>query len=369
MIFPSPSPAPSPVAARPARLSSLLANTLDRDYAQAIRPVLQALARDARPGSLLARRLDELEAEAERLAMEGRQLDINNPVLRALLADFGQVLASQQQKIDAAGLVVLEAGVRAASRLTPQFAVPALTPRRLLMLGYAWNRPSPEAIARTIHYTSRAAWQAEIGRFGRNVTDSVQKIVIRGMAEGRTPQKIAGDVRQAVTGMPKYQAETLIRTLQSHAYRDSAAIYARANAPLFTQQIRIAALAGRPCLGCVALHGSEMRVGDRVNDHHNGQCSFILVVRGYRVDVESGEAWFDRQSGQRQQKMMGAGAYSAWQDGAIELRDFVKHSNDPLFGAMVQENSLKGMLGPEARKYYQVTTTTTTTTAAMTITP
>lgn len=107
------------------------------------------------------------------------------------------------------------------------------------------------------------------------------------------------------------------------------------------------------CMSCVALHGTVLRPDERINDHWNGRCESVTVVKGRTPpNVETGEAWFERQPETRQRAMMGASEYRAWQDGAITLRDYPRTYTDPVFGEMVAANSLKGMLGDQARRYY-----------------
>lgn len=135
-----------------------------------------------------------------------------------------------------------------------------------------------------------------------------------------------------------------MRTAQLHAYRTATAAHQEANADLAERIIRVGTLDDRICLCCLALHGTELRPGEIVRDHHNGRCGSIMVVRGRQVSVRTGEQWLRDQPVGRQQTLMGEAAYSAWQDGRLQLRDFVQTYSDPVFGDMVRQAPLKSLM-------------------------
>lgn len=84
---------------------------------------------------------------------------------------------------------------------------------------------------------------------------------------------------------------------------------------------------------------------------HN--CTSVGILKGRPVNVQTGADWFGSLSEAQQREQMGPGAYAAWQAGAIRLEDFPHRYDDPVFGQMIRENSLKGLLGDAARNYYQ----------------
>jgi hypothetical protein len=234
-----------------------------------------------------------------------------------------------------------------------EMALPGVSDSALRALGVAWNRPDPEAIARLIEYTAGAAWQERLTRYGEGVGTLARQTVVRGMAAGQGPLATARQLRSVVEDLPAAYANTMMRTLQLTSYRDAQVAHRVANSHIITEQIRIAVLDDRTCMSCVALHGTHLRPDERINDHWNGRCESVTVVKGRTPpNVETGEAWFERQPETRQRAMMGASEYRAWQDGAITLRDYPRTYTDPVFGEMVAANSLKGMLGEQARRYY-----------------
>ena len=60
--------------------------------------------------------------------------------------------------------------------------------------------------------------------------------------------------------------------------------------------------------------------------------------------MQTGEEWFSQLPEERQRAQMGDSAFELWKGGRIDLRDFVQPYQDRVFGEMVREASVKGML-------------------------
>lgn len=330
----------------------LVSDLLNRGYTQSADLVLQTIQRNGTSG-ILARRLAELDEEAARLRANYGRLDANNPVFRALMADFEDVMKGNRALLDGAAEGVMNSGVQVAGESVYRLALPGLDAATARAVGLAWNRPDPEAVRRLVQYTSRKPWEDRLNRYGDGMAGLVQQIATTGLASGWGPERAAREVRRAVEGLPVAYANTLMRTLQITSYRDAQAAHRVANDHIIVGHIRIAALDDRTCMACVALHGTELRPGQRVDDHHNGRCDSVSIVRNRpRPAVETGEAWFNRQPEERQRAMMGDAMWRAWQDGAVQLRDIPRAYDDEVFGRMVSASSLKGLLGSGARRYY-----------------
>lgn len=61
--------------------------------------------------------------------------------------------------------------------------------------------------------------------------------------------------------------------------------------------------------------------------------------------VETGEAWFNRQTEGVQREMMGPGKYEAWRNGDIEISQLAKEVTDARWGRSIVETPLKDLLG------------------------
>jgi len=334
-------------------ITDLLTRMIDRQYVQETAAVIRAIGNGSTSG-LMAQRLKELDAEAARLAKLGERLTADNPVVRALLADFETTMQANSALVNGAAGAVQQSGVNAAGVVTRQLALPGYSDVMLRAMGVQWNVPNPEAVARLVQYTNSDAWAELLAKYGNGVVQQVQLAAVRGMINGWGPLQSARELRRLVEGLPGYQANALLRTLQLTALRDAQVAHRVANRHIIQYQIRVAALDGRCCLACLALHGKEMALDERVDDHWNGRCTSIVKARWLDApDVQSGEAWFAARSEAEQRAQMGDAAFEAWKAGKVDLRDFAQSTSDPVFGGMIREASLQGLLGVQAQEFYQ----------------
>lgn len=333
------------------RTRTLIDQMLDKGYTRATAQTIRAIAHNGTTGVMEAR-LSAFEAEAARLQAAGKPMTRDNPYYRALMADFETALRKDAALIDASAERVQRVGLDAAKSLTRQLALPGMSDQQLEVLGVKWNTPDPDAIARIAEYTTRPAWQAQLDQYAKGSSQAVQDTALRAIVEGRNPLTVAREVRRVVEGLPARQANNLMRTLQLTAYRDATAMHQLANADILSYQVRIASLDRRCCMACIALHGTKLPLGQRVNDHHQGRCIAISVTTFRPRNIQTGEAWFAGQPEPIQRQYMGNAAYEAWQAGKIKLADFPQPYDDPTFGPMIREASLKGMLGDSAQQFY-----------------
>lgn len=335
------------------RISDLLTSLLDSGYDSATVPVVRAIAGDL-TDSVLTKALDALDKEAARLEALGEQMQPDNPVFRMFVSDLRDTLQNEAVVINGAAGDVVGTGIDAAATSVRQLAIGDLTDAQLRGVGIAWNNPDPEAVRALVDYTRSPAWRDMFGSYADDLTDTIASITIRGMLDGDGPRTIAAAIRQHVDTLLPYQADTLMRTLQLTSYRDAAVANRLSNADILSYQIRIAALDDRTCLCCLALHGTHLAIDERIDDHPNGRCDSITVVKGFEGerDIETGQDWFNALSPERQREMMGNAAYEAYKAGDVTLDDFVGKRTDDVFGAQVYEQSLKGVLGDGAQRYY-----------------
>ncbi|QPC81060.1 hypothetical protein G4Y79_15255 [Phototrophicus methaneseepsis] len=342
----------TPTPPTPISVNDLVRDLLDRGYSRATMATLNAVSADTGSG-LIQQRLRELEAEAARLDAAGERLDPNNPVLRALTADLDTMLRQSAMRVDDMAETVQALGVDASAPLTRQLALAGFPQEELARLGIIWNQPDVEAVNRLVQYVDSAGWAEEIAEFGPNILSRVEQIAVNGFAQGWGPIRVARELSNVVETMPRYQANNLMRTLQLQSLRSGTAIHQAANADILEYQVRMATLDSRTCLTCVALHGTRLEIGERVLDHHQGRCFSVTQVRGMpRREIESGQDWWDRQPETVRLQMAGAANFNALQAGAVTLNDFVQRYDDRVFGEMVRESSLKGILGDAAEQYY-----------------
>lgn len=335
------------------RISDLLTSLLDNGYDEVVSPVVRAIASDL-TDSQLTKALDALDKEAARLEALGEQMQPDNPVFRMVLSDLRDTLQTEAAVINGVASDVAGTGIDAASVSVRQLAVGGLTDAQLRGAGIAWNVPDPQAVRALVDYTRTDAWRELFAAYPDDLVDTINAIAVRGMLNGDGPRAIAKELRNHVDTLLPYQADTLMRTLQLTSYRDAAVANRLSNADILSYQVRIAALDDRTCLCCLALHGKHYPIDERIDDHPNGRCDSITVVKGFESErnIETGQDWFNALSPARQREMMGNAAYEAYKAGDVRLDDFVGKREDDVFGSQVYEQSLKGVLGDSAQRYY-----------------
>jgi hypothetical protein len=330
--------------------AAVLRSLLDGNYWRVARPVVEAISRTGSAG-LLGQRLSDLEQEAQRLADLGEKLTPNNPYVVALMSDFEDSLRANGTLINSTADALQQMGIGVANQTAQLFVYP--DPSLLRLAGVQFNRPNPDVIARFVQYAQNDQWSAMLQTTNAEILAGVRNLLIQGVAEGRGPLATARTLRQAVDGLPAYRANSLMRTLFLTSYREAAVLHRVANANILTEQIRMSALTNA-CMGCVALHGTRMPLDARVNDHWQGRCFSITVIRGYeQPNITSGADWFASQPEAVQRQQMGGAMYDAWKAGDVRIQDIPETFSDPVFGGMVKAASLKGLLGKDAAQYYQ----------------
>jgi len=339
------------------RTKQLVDELLDREYYKVIGQTLDAIGVGANRGAM-GRSLQALEVEAARLAGLGQQLNPNNTVYRMFQSDLDDFLRASVTLIDGSAEALQAVGIKQAGILTRELAFGNLSDDALQTFGIVWNTPDPEALQRIVQYVDSDAWVESLSGYRGYINEVVENTIIRNFAMGVNPGETVMqlfDLMQGIGDKPALTisaADSLTRSLVLTAQRDSQALHQVANADIISRVIRIAALDLRTCLTCIALHGTEIPLGERVDDHRRGRCISITEVKGRPRSIESGGIWFNKQSEDRQRKIAGGANFNALQDGAVTLNDFVKKGDDPIFGSIVQENSLVGILGPQAQQYY-----------------
>lgn len=344
-------------------LARLVQGLLDKGYNDTVEPVLRSVTNSTNdPNGIIQRRLAELEARAAELVAAGGRLSPDDAILRALMADLETVMGRNAGRVDGMAETVQATGTNAAGTIQRQMALGGMTDSQARALGVGWTTPSPDAVAQLIQYAQSNAFSEMLARDFQGLTlSTVQNIATRGISLGWGPLRIAREIRNTAEGFPTAQANNLARTLQLTAYRDGARIHQQANVAIIQDVIRIAALDDRCCLSCIALHGtviwnSETNAGEpipRVDDHHQGRCTSIVRVTGREVNIRTGEEWFNSLPPERQRAIAGEANYNALQAGAVKLSDFPQAYEDDVFGTMLRESSLQGILGPQAQQYYQ----------------
>lgn len=207
------------------------------------------------------------------------------------------------------------------------------------------ENPTPDALDFLAAYLARnGELYQRIDALSSYHAEQIAAGILERVGLGQNPRNIAAWITDAF-GMPLTDALRTARTAQLYSYRQAESAHFVANADMLEGVMWSAELDDRVCMSCVSLHGQMFPVGTIANDHHNGRCAMIPIVKGAKSPIETnGLDWFAAQDETRQKSMLGASAFDAWQDGKFDLSQISHPYNDPVYGEMRREASLKDLL-------------------------
>jgi len=341
-------------------IEDLLRGVLDRGYEGVATRVLRAVSSSVQSGRVQAD-LDALDAEARRLHEAGERLRVDNASVRAVLSSLDLAMRDNVVRLRDAGGELQLVGVEAAQSLTRQLALPGLNDDQVRAIGVEWVQPDAETLARLVELVDSPAFGEALSSLSANVVDTVANQAIRGVALGWSPIRIAREIGRITQSYPQAVASTMMRTLQLESYRSATAASQNANRSIIRRVIRIETLDNRICLACIALHGTVIwdaerdadRPIPRIREHENGRGTTVTETVIRPLVVETGVDWWARQDEARRRSLASGAAYRALDAGAVTLDDFVGERTDDLFGEMIFEQSVVGILGEGAERFYQ----------------
>lgn len=175
--------------------------------------------------------------------------------------------------------------------------------------------------------------------------ESVGRKLLEGVGLGYNPKKLAGLIRDEMGGSLT-DALRMTRTVQLYSYREATRANYAANPDVVEGWYWYAELDPDTCASCIAQHGSLHTIDEVLNDHHNGRCAMVPAVIGADNPIGSdGETWFNGLSEAEQRRVLGDGKYDAWKAGDVEFGAFSGTHDDPVYGPMRVEASLKELTG------------------------
>jgi hypothetical protein len=157
-----------------------------------------------------------------------------------------------------------------------------------------------------------------------------------GLALGLGPREIAR--RMAADGLSDGLNHLLLVTRDQYnrAHRLAALESYRRSGVVAGYVRRCARQAGRTCVACIALDGQEYRLEAEFEEHAQGRCVLIPLVRGVNYDgLGSGQSWFEGLSQEEQIGTMGRGRWEAWQEGRLPWEKMVRRTTHAVWGTSV----------------------------------
>lgn len=209
----------------------------------------------------------------------------------------------------------------------------------------------PAGAIRALSAVTEAA--APVGRifaeFGDDAAGRLREEITRGVALGEHPTRIASRMRAAAVDLPLRRARTIARTEALRAYR-TANVSTFAAVPEIDGWTWVAALDGRTCGSCYALHGTEWPDGAEMESHPNCRCVPAPRVPGQPPLVTPGADLLSRMSEEDLAARFGPGKAAALADRRILPEDLIGSRRSPVWGTTRTEASLRGALENAARR-------------------
>lgn len=181
-------------------------------------------------------------------------------------------------------------------------------------LSAAWNRINVQAVEAMMGLAGDGSplYLLLAKEYGSAV-DGLLQALITGLGSGQSVKQIASAMVEGF-GMGLDRAILIARTETQRAYRMGSTEQYRESG-VVTGFMRLVKKDGA-CLGCLLLDGEVFDTADELDDHPNGRCTAIPIVRGVDPPTwEKGPDWLKNQSEAKQREIMGDARYELWKSG------------------------------------------------------
>jgi len=208
-----------------------------------------------------------------------------------------------------------------------------------------FNRLPTEAIKSLLGFLSEEGpLYARIGELAGTNAERVADKILEGVGLGQNPRAIAAAIRDSLGG-GLTDALRMTRTVQLWSYREATRANYLTNSDVVDGWTWWAHLAGGPCMGCISKHGSVHGLDEALDDHYNGRCTGLPIVRGIIPVEQGGEDWFNQQPEAKQRELMGQSKFDAWKDNKFSFGQLAGKHQDTVYGQMTVEAPLAVLLG------------------------
>ena len=179
----------------------------------------------------------------------------------------------------------------------------------------------------------------------------VQRALLTGLGVGDNPNVVAKLVKDAFMGNLS-RAQAVARDAMLGSYRRTAQGLYRANSGRDRRMAVVSGPRSRDCLSCIAMDGTIHPLSEQFGSHSRCRCAASPVPYRTRLQLQTGEQWFNQQDAATQQRMMGPAAYQAFKAGDVTLTDFVNKTEHPEWGTVRTQASLSSIVGAKASQQY-----------------
>jgi hypothetical protein len=182
--------------------------------------------------------------------------------------------------------------------------------------------------------------------------DLIKQELIAGTVLGKSPREIARAIRRSVDGQDSPQQDprivrrlnTAVRNEVLGSYREATRLGYEQNAQLLDGWVWTAVRSPTTCVICWAMDGEVFPPGAPFVSHINCRCVPRPLLPGQSVGETGSDAFAKLEIGV-QRSILGDTAFSAYESGMLELKDFVGVRSDFRWGDSRYRRSLEDILG------------------------
>jgi SPP1 gp7 family putative phage head morphogenesis protein len=205
-----------------------------------------------------------------------------------------------------------------------------------------WGSPSPRAVEQLIGATATGPLRDLLNAIGPDVLERMRGELVSGLALGRNPLRVATALTEA-SGIGQVRAATIARTEMMRSYRGAHLETYKANKDVVRGWIWTAFLDSTTCPVCWAMHGTEHGLDEELDGHPNCRCT--PVPQTGEVITTTGVEQFAKLDVADQRKILGPGAYAAYERGDLNLSDLVGRRRSRRWGTTRTRRPLREILG------------------------
>ena len=173
--------------------------------------------------------------------------------------------------------------------------------------------------------------------------DAMAQTLVDGIALGKNPIAVARQAMRMGLGQSFTRMQAIARTEQLRVYRETS-LQSYANSNVVIGYRRLSARDDRVCPACLMADGRVYRIDEGFDEHPNGRCSMIPILRNVPpTQFQTGQQWFREQPAATQRKILGAGRYDAWQAGRASLDDMVSRDWSDDWGGSLRATRVRDL--------------------------
>jgi hypothetical protein len=166
--------------------------------------------------------------------------------------------------------------------------------------------------------------------------------LISGIATGKGVKEIVQGMVEGF-GLGLDRALLIARTETQRAYRMGSTEQYRQSG-VVSGFMRLVKKEGA-CLGCLLLDGEIFTTADELDDHPNGRCTAVPIVRGVDApEWEKGPEWLQRQPEAKQREIMGNQRYELWKSGT-PLETMTGKTHNEVWGNSPRPTPIEQLVG------------------------